>query len=325
MRAIFMGTPEIAVASLEALNEIAELVGVICQPDRPAGRGMQLRAPPVKERAQALGLDLLQPMKMKDGAVAAWMRARNPDVALVIAFGRILPRDVLSVPRRGCMNLHASLLPRYRGAAPINWAIANGERETGVCLMQMDEGLDTGPVYAERRLAIGPDETTGELTLRLAGVAAELVRSSLLDAVDGKLVAKPQDHAAATLAPILKKDDGRVDWTRSARALHDHVRAMQPWPGAFTSLPNGKTLKVIRTRPIDAQVSTSVPPAPGVVLVADRGGVVVACGEGGREAIAIVEAQPEGKRAMATPDLVNGRVLVAGALLGSGLREPHAP
>jgi len=317
MRAIFMGTPEIAVASLEALGEVAEVVGVICQPDRPAGRGMQLHVPPVKAKAQSLGFDVLQPTKMKDGSVAAWMRAKNADVALVIAFGRILPKEVLETPRRGCMNLHASLLPRYRGAAPIQWAIESGERETGVCLMQMDEGLDTGPVYAEKRIAITQDETSGELSVRLGQVAAELVRSSLVDAVDGKLVAKPQDHANATLARILRKEDGLVDWKRPSRALHDHVRAMQPWPGAFTTLANGKTLKVIRSRPIDAQVSTAIERGPGVVLVADRGGVVVACGEGGREALAIVEAQPEGKRAMPTADLVNGRVLVAGARLGS--------
>lgn len=185
MRAIFFGTPDIAVPSLEALREVAEVVAVVCQPDRPAGRGLELRAPPVKERALALGFEVVQPEKVKTPEFAAWVEARKADVALVIAYGRILPKAVLEGPRRGCMNLHASLLPRYRGAAPIQWAIVRGETETGVCLMQMDEGMDTGPVFTRRAIPIGRDETAGELGGRLGRLAAELVREDLPRAVAG--------------------------------------------------------------------------------------------------------------------------------------------
>jgi methionyl-tRNA formyltransferase len=319
MRAIFMGTPEFSVPVLDALKDVADVLGVVCQPDRPSGRGMQITAPPVKVRALELGLEVIQPRKMKDGTLAAWIRERTPDVALVVAFGRILPRDVLDAPRIGCLNVHASILPKYRGAAPIAWAIARGEKETGVDLMRMEEGLDTGPVLAERRLAIGPDETTSELSKRLSLLAAELVRASLRDAVDGKLVPQPQDDALSTLAPILKKEDGIVEFRRGAQALHDHVRAMQPWPAATTTLPSGKTLKLVRTRVLDAStaVGSAVARTPGAVLVADKGAVLVACGPEGRETLAIVEAQPEGKRVAAAGDLVNGRVLAAGMILGA--------
>ena len=316
MRAIFMGTPDFSVPTLDALHAVAEVVGVVCQPDRPAGRGLHLHAPPVKVRAQALGLEVIQPTKVRDGALAAWMRERRADVALVIAYGRILPRDVLDAPRVGCLNVHASLLPKYRGAAPINWAIARGETETGVGLMRMEEGLDTGPVLAESRTPIGPDETAGELTVRLSQLAAALVRATLADAVDGRLPPRPQDDAQHTLAPMLKKDDGVIDWTRPARALHDQVRAMHPWPGATTKLPDGKTLRLLRTRPLEVQVVGGVERAPGAVILADKGGAIVACGKDAAESLAIVEAQAEGKRAMPAGDLVNGRVLAAGMRLG---------
>ncbi len=321
MRAVFMGTPEIAVPALDALVEVCrarggDVVGVVCQPDRPAGRGMQLAEPPVKVRARALGLEVIQPTKVRDGALARWVRDKQADVALVIAYGRILPRDVLEAPRRGCMNLHASILPRYRGAAPIAWAIESDARETGVALMQMDEGLDTGPVYAVRALPIGPDETTPELSRRIAALAAELVRDALCDAVDGKLTAVAQDHAAHTEARILTKDDGLVDFTRPARAVHAHVRAMTPWPAAFARLPDGKALKLLRTRPVEGPIASAVARAPGVVLVADKSGVVVACGPRGEEAVAILEAQAEGKKPASAGDLVNGRTLGAGMRLG---------
>jgi methionyl-tRNA formyltransferase len=321
MRAIFMGTPELAVASLEALVEVCrarggDVVGVVCQPDRPAGRGMQLSEPPVKVRAKALGLEVIQPTKVRDGALERWIREKAADVALVIAYGRILPKGVLEAPRRGCVNLHASILPKYRGAAPIAWAIANDEPETGVALMQMDEGLDTGPVYAVRRLAIGPDETTPELSKRIAALAAELVREALADVVEGKVAPVAQDHAAHTVARILAKEDGVIDFQKPARAIHAHVRAMTPWPAAVTRLPDGKSLKVLRTRPIATTIASPVARVPGAVLLADRSGVVVACGASGEEAIAILEAQPEGRKAASAGDLVNGRVIAAGVRLG---------
>ena len=326
MRAIFMGTPELAVPTLEALVEVCraqggDVVGVVCQPDRPAGRGMHVSAPPVKVRAQALGLEVLQPIKVRDGALAAWMRERRPDVALVIAYGRILTREVLDVPRVGCLNVHASILPKFRGAAPIAWAILSGDGETGVDLMRMEEGLDTGPVLASARLPIDPDETAGELGMRVGLLAAQLVRASLIDAIDGKLEPKPQDDSKATLAPMLKKEDGLIDWRRPARALHDHVRGMQPWPGAVTTLPSGKTLKLVRTRVIEGRVAGGVARAPGTIVAADKGGALIACGPQASEALAIVEAQPEGKRAMGAADLVNGRVIALGAILGARVRS----
>ena len=316
MRAIFMGTPDFSVPTLDALATVAEVVGVVCQPDRPAGRGLHLHAPPVKVQAQALGLEVIQPAKVRDGALAAWMADKHADVALVIAYGRILPREILDTPRVGCLNVHASLLPKYRGAAPIAWAIARGEAQTGVGLMRMEEGLDTGPVLAESMTPIGRDETAGELTVRLSQLAAELVRARLLDAVEGRLPPRPQDDAQHTLAPMLEKKDGVVDWSAGARAIHDQVRAMQPWPGATTRLPGGKTLRLVRTRPIDVQVIGGVERAPGMVILADKGGAIIACGPRAEQSLALVEAQPEGKRAMPTSDLVNGRVIGAGMRLG---------
>lgn len=325
MRAVFMGTPEFAVPSLDALVEVCrarggDVVGVVCQPDRPAGRGLQLTAPPVKVRAQALGLEVHQPTKVRDGSLARWVSDKSVDVALVVAYGRILPKDVLEAPRAGCLNVHASLLPKYRGAAPIAWAIVRGERETGVGLMRMEEGLDTGGVYAEKRVVIEPEETAAELSHRLSLVAADLVRESLADVVAGTLALRPQDHAQATLAPILKKEDGVVDWTLPAGRIHDHVRGMNPWPAATTRVfaedGAARNLKLLRTRPFGEPVVTAVERAPGVVLVADKHHALVACGAGGSETLEIVEAQPEGKKAQPARDLVSGRVLAVGRRLG---------
>jgi methionyl-tRNA formyltransferase len=310
VRAIFFGTPEIAVPSLEALAEIAEVTAVVCQPDRPAGRGLELKPPAVKARALELGLPVTQPTKVRTPDFAAWVASREADVALVIAYGRILPKAVLDAPRRGCMNLHASLLPKYRGAAPITWAVVDGETETGISLMQMDEGMDTGPVFAMHRVPIGPDTTAGELSLALGRAAAEVVRSELAKAVDGELVAKPQDERGATHARMLEKVDGRIDFSKSARRVHDHVRGMTPWPGAFTEL-GGKTFKVLETR-----VAEGAAGAPaGTIVVAAKGRVEIACGEG---RIALVRGQAEGKKALGAQELVAGRTLVEGARLGSG-------
>lgn len=310
MRALFFGTPEIAVPSLEALVRVADVVGVVCQPDRPAGRGLELRPPPVKLKALELGLEVIQPTKLKTGEVAAWMRERSPDVALVLAYGRILPTAMLEAPRRGCMNLHASLLPKYRGAAPIQWSIAKGETETGITLTQMDEGLDSGPIFAKRTLSIAPDETAGELATRLGQLAAEVTLLDLPRAVSGELVAQPQNHAEATLAPILEKEHGRIDWARPARAVHDHVRGMTPWPGAFTRLEDGRTLKLLETRIAAWEVADA---EPGRIVAADKRGVLVACQAG---VVEIVRAQVEGRRPLGAGDLVAGRTLASGMRLG---------
>ncbi|WP_437643809.1 methionyl-tRNA formyltransferase [Sorangium sp. So ce362] len=310
MRALFFGTPAIAVPSLEALASIADVVGVVCQPDRPAGRGLELKAPPVKVKASELGLPVVQPEKIRTPEFAAWVKDAAADVALVIAYGRILPKAVLEAPRRGCMNLHASILPRYRGAAPITWAIAGGEAETGISLMQMDEGMDTGPIFTIHPTPIGPDTTADELAIELGALAARVVREDLRRAVGGELVATPQDHGAATHAPLLKKEDGRVRWDRSARQIHDHVRGMTSWPGAFTTL-EGKTLKVLAAR-VESETDSGGAP-PGTVVMAGRSVVIVACGGG---AIQILRAQAEGRKPLAAADLVAGRTLQTGMVLG---------
>src|SRR5690606_12694290 len=219
MRVVFFGTPPIAVPSLQALHEIAQVTAVVCQPDRPAGRGLKLHAPAVKLAALELGLPVHQPRAVKSGALANWLETQNADLALVMAYGRILPRAVLEAPRLGALNLHASLLPKYRGAAPINWAIIRGEQETGISLMQMDEGMDTGPVYCRRGLPIPATENAGELAERLAHLAAAVTRTDVPRVVTGDLQAAPQDHAAATHAPPLDRMLTQIDWTASARSI----------------------------------------------------------------------------------------------------------
>jgi len=306
VRAIFFGTPELAVPSLEALVELADVVRVICQPDRPAGRGMKLRPPPVKERALALGLSVEQPTKVRTPELAASLAALEADVALVIAYGRILPKAVLEAPRAGCVNVHASLLPRWRGAGPIQAAILHGDTETGVCLMKMDEGMDTGPVIACARTPIEPDETAAELGARLAQMGAAIVREKLSAFVAGHLEVTPQDTAGVTVAPILKKDDGRIDWRAPARRVHDRVRGMSPWPGAFTEL-GGERVKVHASAVREGGVSSA---APGTIVRADAEvGIEVACGEG---VLAILELQLEGKRRLSAAAHLTGHAWAPG-------------
>ena len=308
MRAIFFGTPDIAVPSLLALANVADVVAVVCQPDRPAGRGLKLHAPAVKSAAADRGLPVVQPSKIRTPEFLAWLTEQRADVAVVLAYGRILPASVLAAPARGCLNLHASILPRYRGAAPINWAVVRGETETGISLMQMDEGLDTGPVFTVRRLAIGEDETAGELAVRLGALAAQIVGDEVPRVVRGELETAPQDHAAATSAPPLEKAQGRIDWQRTATEVHNHVRGMTPWPSAFTSV-DGKHLKVLATRRSPLQSGEP----PGTIVVADSSGVLVACGEGVLE---VARAQVEGRKPLDASQLVAGRTLTLGARLG---------
>jgi methionyl-tRNA formyltransferase len=308
IRALFLGTPAIAVPSLEALTEVADVVGVVCQPDRPSGRGLSLAAPPVKERAIALGLPVVQPEKIRTPEFTEWAQAQRADVALVIAYGRILPKSVLDAPRHGCLNLHASLLPKYRGAAPITWSIAHGEVETGISLMRMDEGMDTGPVFTQRAIPIDPDTIADELAVALGRLAADVVRSDLLRAAAGEITPEPQDDTVASTAPLLKKEDGRIDWRRDMRAVHDHVRAMTSWPGAFTHA-GGKLLKVLATQR-GSELSAA---EPGTVVVAGKHGLEVACGRG---TIRILRGQLEGKKALDAHELVSGRAVALGMTLG---------
>ncbi|HEY1693435.1 MAG TPA: methionyl-tRNA formyltransferase [Polyangiaceae bacterium] len=308
-RALFFGSPAFAVPSLDALHAIAEVAAVVCQPDKPAGRGLALTPPAVKVRATELGLPVVQPTKLRTGEFGAWVREQKADVALVVAYGRILPRDVLEGPRLGCVNVHASLLPKYRGAAPITWALVHGEAESGVTLMKLDEGMDTGPTFARVPTPVGPDETAGELSLRLAAMGADAVRAWLPRYVAGDVTLEAQDGAQATMAPMLEKDHGRVDWARAARQVHDHVRGMSPWPGAFTAA-RGKTLKLRATRVVAGAVAGA---PPGKVVVADKSRVVVACAEG---SIELASVQPEGKRAMTGAEWAMGRGIAEGDVLG---------
>jgi methionyl-tRNA formyltransferase len=308
-RALFFGSPAFAVPSLDGLASMADVAGVVCQPDKPSGRGLELTPPAVKLRARELGLTVVQPTKLRTGEFGAWVRAQAADVALVVAYGRILPKDVLDGPRLGCVNVHASLLPKYRGAAPITWAVVHGETESGVTLMKLDEGMDTGPTFARVTTPIGPDESAGELSERLALLGVEAVRRWLPVYLTGGCDLVPQDGTRATIAPMLQKQDGRIDWAKAARQVHDHVRGMRPWPGAFT-MARGKVVKVHATHVVDGAAPGA---RPGQVVVADKTRVLVACSD---RSIELAHVQPEGKRAMTGAEWAMGRGVADGDVLG---------
>lgn len=302
MNVLFYGTPEFALPTLDALLRHHRVVGVITQPDRPAHRGQRLTPPPVKQRALEAGLPVLQPPRLRDAGWSDRLREFGADVAVVIAFGQILPRAVLDVPKRGSINVHASLLPRYRGAAPIAWAIMRGETETGITTMQMDEGMDTGPMLLRMPTPISPDETAGELAERLARLGADVLIDTLarLDI----LAPTAQRHEDASLAPRLKKTDGDLAWARAARELVNVVRGCNPWPGAATSSAAGK-LRVWRA----TAVAIGQLGSPGT-LVPHGGDLAVATSDG---AFLPVEVQPESKRRMSWAEYLRGTRLSAGA------------
>jgi methionyl-tRNA formyltransferase len=302
------------VPSLDALADISDVAAVVCQPDRPVGRGLTVTPPPVKVRAAARGLPVVQPTKLKTVEFADWVRAQNAEVALVVAYGRILPPSVLLATRLGFVNVHASLLPKYRGAAPITWAVVRGERETGVTLMLLDEGMDTGPVLERFTTPIGEEETAGELSVRLAAIGAEAVRVGLPRFVAGGYAPVAQDAASATLAPMLEKKDGAIDWTQSAQRVHDQVRGMNPWPGAFTRL-HAKTVKVHATRVAPFAGAG----APGEVILADKSRILVACGEG---SVDLLKVQLDGRKPVRGVDWHAGRGVKEGDRLGGGTPGP---
>lgn len=303
MRIVFMGTPQFAVQSLEACLSLGEVVAVVTQPDKPRGRGQEVSFSPVKELAVARGIPVLQPVKIRGTNFADELRALQADVAVVTAYGKILPQDVLDAPRRGCVNVHASLLPRFRGAAPIQWAIAAGDEKSGVCLMQMDAGMDTGAIIDRAELPIGPDDTSASLHDKLSALGGEVLRRSLARYVDGELLSVPQPTEGVVMAPMIKKEDGRLDWSKSARELERRLRAFTPWPGAFCTFDGG-LLKVAK-----AAVGTGQG-TPGTVLAASPEGVEVACGEG---SLWLRSLQPEGKRAMTAQEFLAGRKVVVGS------------
>ena len=299
MRIVFMGTPDFAVPTLKKLVDADhELVLVVAQPDRPSGRGQELRSPPVIECARKLGLETEQPKAIRSGSFPALLKTLAPDLAVVVAYGRILTREILETPRYGCVNVHASLLPRWRGAAPIQWSIWAGDSETGVCTQRMEEGLDTGPVYLARRTPIGPHETASELHDRLSVLGAEIA----VETVAGLpgLEPTPQRDSNATHAPKIEKEMGRIDWTKPAVELDRQIRALTSWPGGFVPYADG-LVKLLEARP------TPGSGAPGSVLSLSP--FVVACGDG---ALELRRVQAPGRRPVSGTDFANGARLKAG-------------
>jgi methionyl-tRNA formyltransferase len=313
MRIVFMGTPEFAVPSLEALLKSGHpVVGVVTQPDRPKGRGQALAASPIKQIALRENLPLLQPVKMKDPAFLDALRAWRPDLIAVTAFGRILPPAILSLPPRGCLNVHGSLLPKYRGAGPIQWAIMRGEQETGITTMLMDEGMDTGPMLLQEQVPILPEDTAGTLSVKLAEVGGRLLVETIRRLEAGTLTPQPQDPAKATLAPLLKKEDGAIPWTAPARDIANRVRGLSPWPGAYTY---AEAERWIVTKASVAE--DSGPPAgnPGTVVEVRKDVLLVATGQG---LLAIHEIQPANSRRMTVGQYLAGHPVLPGLILGPG-------
>ena len=306
-----MGTPEFSVPSLERLiRDGRDVAAVFTQPDKPAGRGKHLHEPPVKVFALEHGIPVHQPAKIKSNdEVREIFEGISPDVCVVVAYGKILPAWILAIPRLGCVNVHASLLPKYRGAAPINWALANGERETGVTIMQMDPGMDTGPMLAQRSIPIGDDETAPQLSVRLAQLGAELLSETLPRIERGEVAPLTQDDSEATYAPMLKREDGLIDWRMSAREIANRVRAFQPWPGTYTNFRGGR-LTVWRGHEAPYRQNANVTAEHGTILNIDESGIMVVCS--GSSALLIEEVQVDGKRRVSAREFANGARLKPG-------------
>ena len=307
-----MGTAELSCDSLRALiaSPQFQVVAVVTQPDRPKGRALKLQRSPVKELALQASLPVLQPERARDDAFLGTLRGLQPDLIAVAAYGQILPQSILDLPRFGCLNVHTSLLPRYRGAAPIQWAILNGDAETGITIMKMDAGLDTGDILTQATTPINPEDTSETLHDRLAQMGAALLVGTIPDYVAGKLNSRPQPGEGATYAPKIKKQDGRLDWNQPALALWNRVRGLVPWPGAFTYLagqPQPHLLKIWQA------VVTERSGPPGEVLQADKAGIVVGCG---REALRILTLQREGGRRLPVQEFLAGHPLHPGQKLG---------
>ena len=313
---VFCGTPSFAVPTLEKLVGAGHSVPlVVTQPDRPRGRGMEVAVSPVKDAAIHLGIAVVQPTTIKNNAeFRDQLAAIRPDAIIVVGYGRIIPQWMIDLPRLGNLNLHASLLPKYRGAAPIQWAIANGESVTGVTTMRIDAGLDTGNILMQREIPIGPEDTAQTLGPKLASIGADLMVETLRGLDSGQVRPTPQDHSRATLAPILKKEDGRMDFARSAKDLFNRLRGFQPWPGAFTIF-KGKTLQVHGAQPVQRAGALT----PGELAV-EGTRLFVGCGKNkGKDAdsaLELIEIQLEGKRRMTTQEFINGYRPQSGDHLG---------
>ncbi len=308
VRALFMGTPEFAAPALEAMLDAGvEVEGVITQPDRPSGRGQQPAAPPVKRVALERRLPVLQPLKIRTPEAVEYVRAARPDVIVVVGYGQIIPASIFDQPPLGTVNVHASLLPRYRGAAPVQWAIANGDATTGVTTMRIEAGLDTGDILLQREVAIGAEEAAPELARRLAAVGAELLIETLRGLEAGAITPRKQNAAEATYAPMLKKEDGRVDWNLAATQIANRVRGFDPWPGVYSRFRD-RLLHLRRVRVSDGPAGAT----PGTVSIAGRS-LRAACGQGWLE---LIEVQPEGKKRITAAEFLSGYRPAAGEILG---------
>ncbi len=312
LRVVFMGTPEFACPTLQKLIDRGEdVIAVVTQPDRPKGRGQKTVPPPVKELAEKNGIPVLQPLKVRAPEFIEVLKGMKPDLIVVVAFGQILPKALLDIPEFGCINVHASLLPHYRGAAPLNWCIINGETETGVTTMLMDEGLDTGAMLVKKTTPIDPEEDTRSLHDRLSVLGAETLSETLDLLAAGKLDPEKQDDSLSCYAPMLKKEHGLIDWNREPLAIKNMIRGMSPWPGAFTWL-DGKMVKIYKVRIHEMQDRNPAP--PGTVLKVGKDGIEVACRGG---AIIIDELQLEGRKRLPAGDFLAGCKILPGAVLGN--------
>lgn len=301
MRILFMGTPEFAVASLKRLVEDGhELCGVLTQPDKPKNRGMKLIPTPVKEYALTQNLPVFQPQKARDGEAMSIVRQLDPELIVVAAYGKILPEELLNYPKYGSINVHSSLLPKYRGAAPINWAILNGEAETGVSIMYMVAALDAGDVIAQARTPIGPDEDAQTLTARLAELGAVTLSETVTALENGSAARIPQDESAFTYAPMLSRELSPIDWTRSAHAINCQIRGLIPWPAASTDAVTGETMKIFRS----VETGEETAAKPGTVLAAGKNGIDVVCGDG--KVLCLTEIQAVGGKRMSAADYLRG-------------------
>jgi methionyl-tRNA formyltransferase len=313
LKLVFCGTPAFAVPSLRALlsDSYFQVAGVVTQPDRPRGRGKKTASSPVKDAALEAGIPVYQPEKIKSESSLDYFKRLTPDVVVIIAYGQIIPAALIAIPRLGWINLHGSLLPKYRGAAPINWAIINGEKVTGLTTMQIDAGLDTGPMLLKYQTGIGPDETALDLYVQLADAGAPLIVETLKKLEQGEITPTPQDNSEATLAPPMKKEDGRIDWFLAAPRIYDRIRGLQPWPGAFTTFRGamcriwGKPLKPVAAGGM-----------PGVILPTQEDGLLVICGAS--TVLHVEQVQIEGRNRVSDREFMNGARIAPGERFASG-------
>ncbi len=304
MKILFMGTPEFAVPSLQCLIEAGHsIVGVFTQPDKPKNRGMKMQAPPVKELAEKYNIPVFQPKKIKDGVAFQIVRECNPDIIVVVAYGRILGNDILDFPRLGCINVHSSLLPKYRGSAPIHWAILNGETETGVTIMHMAEELDAGDIISQVGTSITPDETVGELHDRLAVMGAQLLAETVREIELGNSTRTIQDETRVSFAPMLTKEMAKIDWEKSAQQIHNHIRGLIPWPSAVTYFADVRC-KIWKSKLIDEKTQKK----PGEVIRTDQTGIYMACGNS--TVLLIEQLQADGKKRMSAAEYLRGNTII---------------